>query len=285
MAEARATLSEMFRRRSIMACENQDCAYRNPLRKLFRRHDNGVYLQGRWYCSLDCFEQGISSAFAGLIKLADEPVARSHRLPLGMMLLGRGVISEVQLKTALDAQREAGNDRLGHWLVRLGIASAGDVAAALAAQWGCVVFPLDQDQRYRECCHMVPLVLLESSRMLPVCFVKESQLLYLAFAEDIDHTTIYAIEQLLPGRTQLCVVTETAMDQALAEIRIHPRPAETVFETFLESPEIARTIRDYAVNVGAEELILARPSRFLWVRLKAGGKAWDLMFRLPAVNS
>lgn len=285
MAEARAALSEMFRRRSILPCENQDCAYNNPLRKLFRRHDNGVYLQGRWYCSLDCFEQGIADAFAGLIKLPDEPVTRSHRLPLGLLLLGRGVISEAQLKTALQAQRESGNDRLGQWLVRLGIASAEDVSAALAAQWGCVAFPLDQDQRYRECCDMIPLALLESSRMLPVRYLKESQLLFLAFAEDIDHTAIYAIERLLPGRTQPCVITEAAMGQALDEIRVLPRPAEIVFETFLESPEIARTIRDYAVNLGAEELILARPRRFLWVRLKAADKAWDLMFRLPATNS
>jgi hypothetical protein len=275
----------MFRRRSILPCENPDCAYNNPLRKLFRRHDNGVYLQGRWYCSLDCFEQGVTVAFAELIKLPDEPVTRSHRLPLGLLLLGRGVISEVQLKTALQAQREAGNDRLGHWLIRLGITSAQEVSTALAAQWGCDVFPVDQDQRYRECCNMIPLALLESSRMLPVRFLKETQLLFLAFAEDIDHTAIYAIERLLPGRTQPCVITESAMDQALDEIRIQPRPTEIVFEAFLESPEIARAIRDYAVNLGAEELILARPRRFLWVRLKAADKAWDLMFRLRATNS
>ena len=284
LEQTRAALSEILRRRSGAPCENPDCAFSHPLRKFFRRRDNGVFLQGRWYCSLDCFEQGIASAFAGLIKLPDEPLARLHRIPLGLLLLGRGVISESELKTALQAQREKGSDRLGRWLVRLGIASPDEVSAALAAQWGCVVFPLEQDQRYHECANLIPLALLESSRMLPVRYLKESQLLFLAFAEDIDHTAIYAIERLLPGRTQPCVITESAMDQALEGIRLHPRAGEIVFDDFLEAPEMARIIRDYAVEVGAEELILARPRRFLWVRLKASGHSWDLMFRLPSVT-
>jgi hypothetical protein len=285
LAQTRAALSEMLRRRSGTPCENVDCAFNNPLRRLFRRHDGGVFLQGRWYCSLDCFEQGISNAFAELIKLPDEPLPRLHRIPLGLLLLGRGVISESQLKTALQAQREAGNERLGRWLVRLGIASSEEVSAGLAAQWGCALFPLDQDQRYRECCHLLPMALLDSSRMLPVRYLKESQLLFLAFAEDIDHSAIYAIERLLPGRTQPCVITESAMDAALDEIRRQPRPEEIVFQTFMDVAEMARNIRDYAVELGAEELIVARPRRFLWVRLIAAGKPRDLMFRLPSATA
>jgi hypothetical protein len=254
------------------------------LRRLLRQRNTGVFLQGRWYCSLDCFEQGIATAFAGLIRLPDEPMPRLHRIPLGLMLLGKGVIDESQLKAALRAQRETGNERLGRWLVRLGIASAQDVSAALAAQWGCGVFPLEQDRRYRECSQMLPLALLQSSRMLPVHYLSGSQLLFLAFSEDIDHSAIYAIERLLGSRTKPCVVTEAAMDQALDELRAVSRPGEVVFETLWDAPEMARTIRDYAVKLGADELVLARPRRFLWVRLKASQQSWDLMFRLPAGN-
>jgi len=274
----------MLRRRTGAPCENANCPFSGLLRKLFRRHDNGVFLQGRWYCSLECFEQGITDAFAELIKLPDEPLTRLHRVPLGLLLLGRGVISEAQLKTALQAQRETGTERLGRWIVRLGIASSQEISAALAAQWGCAVFPFEHDQRYRECSRLIPMALLESSRMLPVRYYKESQLLVLAFAEDIDHTAIYAIERLLLSRTQPCVITESAMEQALDEIRLQPRSGETVFEGILDAREMARTIRDYAVNLGAEELILARPRRFLWVRLKASEQCWDLMFRLPGAT-
>ena len=268
-----------------MECENPLCPSRHSLRRLMPwRKQEGVTLQGRWYCSLDCFEQAITDVFAGLLKLPEEPLPRLHRVPLGLLLLGRGVITDAQLKSALEAQRSAGTERLGRWLVRLGVASAEDVAAALAAQWGCATFPLGRDFRYRECAGMLPYALLESSRMIPVRYLSASKLLFVAFSEDIDHTALYAIGQLTGGRTEPCVATETAMESALEEVRAASRPAEIVFETLWDAPEMAHTIRDYAVKLGAEELMLARPRRFLWVRLRASGQSWDFLFRLPAGN-
>jgi len=266
-----------------LECENPQCAFRNPLRRVLRRRNNeGVLLQGRWYCCLDCFEDAITGVFNSLLRLPDEPLPHLHRVPLGLLLLGRGVITDSQLKSALQAQREGGTDRLGKWLVRLGVASAQDVSAALAAQWGCAVFPIERDQHYRECSQMLPFALLEASQMIPVHYLPSSQLLFVAFSEDIDHTALYAVERLIGGHTEPCIVSESAMKRALEEIRTVSRPAEIVFETLWDAPEMARTIRDYAVKLNADELILARPRRFLWVRLRASGRSWDLLFRLPA---
>jgi hypothetical protein len=262
-------------------CENAECTAQGFWRNFARTRHGGVFLQGRWYCSLNCFEQAIAQVFAGLIRLADEPIARAHRIPIGLLLLGRGAIDEEQLKRALQAQRETGSERLGRSLVRLGIASAQDVSTALAAQWGCAVFPLEGDQRYLEFSGMLPRALLESSRMLPVRYVSESQQLFLAFSDDIDHSAIYAIERLLGSHTKPCVVSDAAMDQAMGKIRLVERRSEVVFESMCEAPKIARTIREYAVKLGAEELIMARPRNFLWVRLKAEDGPWDLLFRLP----
>jgi Type II secretion system (T2SS), protein E, N-terminal domain len=265
-----------------MDCENQDCPFRSPLRKyLQRRNNEGVFLQGRWFCSLDCFEQGITPVFSELIKFPDEPLPQQHRIPLGLMLLGRGAINEDQLRTALQAQRRESGERLGHWLLRLGVVSDHDISAALAAQWGCAVFPLEQDRRYRECSHILPLALIESARLLPLHYIPANHWLYLGFSENIDHTAIYSIERLLSSRTQPCVVSETAMKQAMDEIRSMSHPSEIVFESLWTAVEMAHTIRDYALKLGAQELRLARPRHFLWVRLKASERAWDLMFRLP----
>jgi len=121
--------------------------------------------------------------------------------------------------------------------------------------------------------------------MLPVHYLTESQSLYLAFSQDIDHTTIYAIERLLGGRTHPCVVTERDMERAMDELRSSTRPEEIVFEKHWNPAEMARTIRDYALKLGAEELRLARPRRFLWARLTAVGRPWDILFRLPPENS
>lgn len=266
---------------SNLRCENVECTARGFWRKLARTRNGGVFLQGRWYCSLDCFEQAITRVFAGMIRLGDEPAARPQWVPIGLLLLNRGVIDHEQLKRALQAQRENGGERLGSWLVRSGIVSAYDVSAALAAQRGCGVFPLESDQRYLELSGMLPLALLESSRMLPVRYVNEGQLLFLAFAEEIDHFAIYAVERLLGSHTMTCVVSDAAMDRAMEGIRREQHRSEIVFETVWEARDIARTIREYAVRLNAEELIMARPRRFLWVRLKAANGPWDLMFRLP----
>ena len=202
-----------------MQCENPQCPFRNPLRRVLRRRNSeGVLLQGRWYCCLDCFEDAITGVFNGLLRLPDEPLPRLHRVPLGLLLLGRGVITDTQLKSALQAQRDSGTDRLGRWLIRLGVASAQDVSAALAAQWGCPVFPLERDHRYRECSQMLPFALLEASHMIPVHYLPSSQLLFVAFSEDIDHTALYAVERLIGGRTEPCIVAESAMERALEEI-------------------------------------------------------------------
>ncbi|MGH9757861.1 MAG: hypothetical protein ACRD4M_08995 [Candidatus Acidiferrales bacterium] len=274
-----AAAQPYFRR--VLQCENRECPYRNSWRRLLRNRKEGVFLQGRWFCSLDCFEHAIEDVFTGLIQLPDEPLKRMHRIPLGLLLLGRGVIDESQLKAALETQRREGADRLGQWFIRLGIISAQEISAALALQWGCGVFPLEQDRRFRECAQMVPLVLMESSRMLPVHYGAENRTLYLAFSEDIDHTAIYSIERLLGGRTEPCVVTDKAMQEAMNEIRGDSRPGEIVFEKRWTAPEMAHTIRDYAVKLGADELRLARPRQFLWARLNAAGHSLDLLFRLP----
>jgi Type II secretion system (T2SS), protein E, N-terminal domain len=264
-------------------CENPECPFRNPLRKfLLRRARQGVLLQGRWYCSVSCFEQAILAVYSELIKIPDQPLTRPQRIPLGLLLLGRGIINEDELKAALLAQKEQGTGRLGRWLVQLGSVSTHDVSTALAAQWGCAVFPLENDTRYRDCAQMLPLVLLESSRMLPVHYLAGTHWLFLGFSEDIDRTTIYSIERLLDSRTEPCVVSESAMDLALDEIRRKSRPREILFESPFSAAETARTIRDYALKLGAEELVLARPRGFLWVRLRASGVDWDLLFRVSS---
>jgi len=265
-----------------LECENSDCPHRNSLRRiLLRGSSEGVFLQGRWYCCLDCFEQAIAVEFAGLLKLRDEPLSRIHRIPLGLLLLGRGVISDEQLKSALAAQRQSGSGRLGRLLVSLGAASAQDISTALAAQWGCGVFPIERNSRYRDCSQLLPLALIESSRLIPVHYHDNSQLLFVAFADDIDHTALYSIERQLGARTEPCVITEAAMEQALHEVRSISRPSEIVFDTLWDPGEMARTVRDYSLALGADELFLARPRRFLWVRLRSQGRSHDLLFRLP----
>lgn len=264
-----------------MECSHPVCATQSRWRRLFHKRTDGVSVQGRWYCGLDCFQDSMTQTFAQLLRVPDEPLKHLHRVPLGLVLLGRGIINNDQLKSALAAQRESGSGKIGRWLVRLGVASPRDVSLALASQWGCSVFPLDRDRRFRECSQMLPLAILEAYRMIPVHFLNETNLLFLAFSEDIDHTALYATEQLLGSRTQPCFVSEGEMEMALDEIRTPSRSAEVVFETLWNPYEMARAVRDYALKLNADELVIARPRGFIWARLKSSERRWDMVFRTP----
>jgi Type II secretion system (T2SS), protein E, N-terminal domain len=263
-------------------CNYAACAMQSRWRRLFHKRTDGIAVQGRWYCSAGCFEDATAQTLAQMMRVPDEPFKRLHRIPLGLVLLGRGVITNEQLKSALTAQRDAGSDKLGRWLVRLGVASPRDVSLALASQWGCSVFPLDRDRRYRECSHMLPLAILESYRMLPVHFLSDTNLLFLAFSEEIDHTAIYATEQLLGSRTQPCVVSEVEMESAFDELRTVARPGEVVFETLWDPSEMAHAVRNYATELDAREISIARPRGFVWARLKNVHSRWDMVFRMPS---
>jgi len=66
-----------------------------------------------------------------------------HRIPLGLVLLEQGWITNDDLRSALTAQKDAGAGRLGNWLVRSRSASEEQVTRALGLQWGCPVLGME----------------------------------------------------------------------------------------------------------------------------------------------
>ena len=69
-----------------------------------------------------------------------EPKQHKHRIPIGLLMLSQGWITQEQLRRALDAQREAGGKaRIGKWLMQQCNLSEEQVTRALSMQWGCPV--------------------------------------------------------------------------------------------------------------------------------------------------
>src|SRR5579863_4788600 len=97
-------------------CRNSQCPrarwawlWRWPRRK-------GIWLNKDWYCSLECFEQGATDFFSRLNLKTGRGRSIRYRLPLGLLLLSKGLISGQHLQDALKAQRESQKGRLGEWL-------------------------------------------------------------------------------------------------------------------------------------------------------------------------
>src|SRR5579859_495455 len=87
---------ELFRKIS-RPCANPACERRQILWSFFQRGSTGIELQGRWYCSPECFEEAARHEFHRLRASPEPNLRQVHRMPIGLLLLSRGVITEVQL--------------------------------------------------------------------------------------------------------------------------------------------------------------------------------------------
>ncbi len=185
----------------------------------------------------------------------------------------------MQLRTALEAQRMHGR-RIGQWLEHLGFATSQQITAALGLQWSC---PVLQSSAIvdPECARVLPLRLLQSSRMLPIRFIASTRVFYLAFSDGLDHTALYAIEQMLHCRTDACLVEPSALERGLERIAREPRQGDVHFEGWHEAVEMARITCDYVLKLEAEQVQVVACGEYIWVRLQAGSGFSNILFRCP----
>ena len=236
-------------------------------------------LHGRWYCGPECFELAAQDEFLRLRPALENGQKKTHRLPIGLLLLSRGKINDAQLKQALTMQREKGTGKIGKFLQEIQAVTEQDITKGLAAQWGCPVYPLVGARDFIQYASLLPLTMLETGRMLPVRYLRLQQILYLAFVEGIDRTALYAVEQMLHLRTIPCIVSESEHHGAIEELRHVEELQTTVFESPFEPLEMARTTRSYAWQVGAKDVSMVRSGQFIWVRLQNSQGSKDILFQ------
>lgn len=264
------------------ACMGPDCGERYGLRawcKLPAR----VQLQEGWCCSPECFEAAVELHARQLIRAATPPPARAHRIPLGLLLLSHGLISQAQLRDALEAHRQRGG-RLGEWLVRQGAVRENEIAATVGMQWARPTFPLADSQGWQACRGWVPLALLAALRMLPLYFAPAQRRLYVGFTQVVDFNALAGLGDMLGCATEACIVADSAWEAAIEQLRTTPGPAgvENIdLEDMESAAEIAGTARQYARYADARQVKMAAIGSSLWVRIR-GQRVIHLTFRLRA---
>lgn len=161
--------------------------------------------EGGWTCSRECTAGHV---LAALRREAETRGTRSggyrHRVPLGLLMLDKGWVSKMQLRTALEAQRNAGNGRLGDWLVKQGAASERDVARALGMQWSCAV--LEPEERPSSELRLVmPRFFVEAFGALPLRMATP-RMLYVGYEDRLDPVLDLAVERMNGIRVESGVV-------------------------------------------------------------------------------
>ncbi len=131
------------------------------------------------------------------------------RLPLGQVLLNRGVVSQDQIDTALHKQKTQGNSRLlGEVLIELGYCSDNQIAAALAEAYGVPYAQITPRLCDPEAVELLARSFLEEHIVLPLFKVFDT--LSVAVSEPANVFVLDEIQRLTNCRVQ--VVCATARD-------------------------------------------------------------------------
>lgn len=269
-------------------CANPGC--RSGWLHLWRGRSTPVF-EGGWTCSAECTKTRMQNALAREMEgRATTRALRRHRIPVGLLMLEQGWISQNQLRRALDAQKAAGKGRLGYWLVRQGAVSEEAVTRALALQWSCPVMPLDGDEEVALTVVM-PRLFVDAFGALPLRIAAE-KILYLGFEESLDLVLALAISRMIGLRTEIGVVRESLfrsararfLDSSFAPVELIEAVSRTAAAHVLaRSIERVRPVESRLVRV--HDCIWLR----LWLRPQKGvlpeiGSVQDIVCSIGAIR-
>ncbi len=229
-------------------------------------------LEGSWACSRRCLALLVRAAVGremsngfpvGGMALNDAP--HRHRVPLGLVLLAQGWITHPQLKAALTAQREAGEGRVGDWLMRQTGLSEERVMRGVGVQWNCPLLSLEGFSADRMALAM-PKRFVAELGLLPVR-VAGSSVLYLAFRERRETAAALALERMSGLRVECGLLTEPDFDSArerlldedAVPVKMHAAADMDALTTSLTK------LIDTRQPVAAR---LVRVQRYLWLRMR-----------------
>lgn len=95
------------------------------------------------------------------------PLKRLVAKQLGELLRERKIITDAQLKEALEIQEQKG-DLIGEILISLGYAKEEEIAQALTVQYGFPYIPLDNYEIDRETINLLPEGIIRKYGVIPL---------------------------------------------------------------------------------------------------------------------
>lgn len=242
------------------------------------RRNTSAFMKGQRYCIDQCLERALIDTLTSGMPAVPHP--RSHRVPLGLMLLSRRTISEEQLRTALDLQRQTGNGRIGEHLQKLGYVSEEQITSAIARQWSCPVLQVRMVNARVKLAPQIPTPLLEAFEMVPVDYIPGITTLHIAFGGNPDYRALYAVEQITGCHTEPCMTTSAFVRHNITLIRRERPQNEIVFDHVWSVLELARIILSYCGRLNPDEIRIANCGPFVWAQFaRAGRSVIDLVAR------
>lgn len=237
----------------------------------------GVTLEDKWFCSYRCVAVALEETVTRLLSAPSRRKDFSPRMPLGLMLVSRGLLSELDLKRAHEELRRKGGE-LGEILIRLDLVSERQVLATRAAQWGCPIFaPTPESQHVPV---KLPPTLLKLCKMVPLHYSPVSRKLLVGFVDNIEYGVLYAIEQVLGCRTHPCFIARGEMDQLMATQQERAATQEICYDDVPSTNEMTRLLCNHGVSINADQVAITRSRGYLWARFTAPDRSLDVLIHV-----
>ncbi len=260
----------------------RSCAVRNCTGwiKPWKNRRRPIFEAG-WGCSDRCLETLVHGAVRrefgeGSTYLPAEP--HRHRVPLGLVLLTQGWITQKQLQEALEAQRLHGHGRIGHWLIKVCGVPQERITRGLCAQWNCPALTLDGFSAAAMAFAM-PKRLIAECGLLPVR-TAGSTLLYLASEDRMDAAVSLAMEQMSGLRVECGLLPDAqfaATRTALLEAEGIPATTHTVRSADTLTASLVKVIEQRQPLASK----LVRVHQYYWLRLWLESAALQGVGTLP----
>jgi len=243
-------------------CANPHCG--SGWLRIWRRRETPLF-EGGWCCSSSCMAERVDAALGREMDGRGNPCeGHRHRIPLGLVLLEQGWITNGDLRRALMAQKDAGAGRLGSWLVRNRSASEEQVTRALGLQWGCPV--LGMEFHHPEgLTALVPRLFVDAFGALPLR-VAAGKILYLGFEDHLDPALALAVERMTGLQVEGGLVEESAFHPAHTRLLEARFPAAELIEAATE-PALASAFAKAVERSRPVESRLVRVHDCLWLRM------------------
>ena len=246
-----------------LPCGNRECSGSRALPWRSRRRP---IFEGQWGCSARCVEAMVRAAVRREYFERSNPtegVPHRHRVPLGLVLLAQGWITQPQLQSALDAQRAQGG-RIGDWLVAQCGIERQQITRGLSAQWGCPVLTTSGFEP-KEMALVMPKVFVNEFGAVPVR-TAGGRLLYLGFEDRLDATLALALEHMTGLRVESGLLSSEEFQSARRSLFA----ADYVAENLERVPDTSFMASRIAVLLEQKQPVNARLVRlhqYFWLRL------------------
>src|SRR6266700_2703070 len=220
---------------------------------------------GQSLYALDCFAVELISETIGTVAL-------TVSIPVWRSILVNSCKSRRPYKA-----RGVPESRLGQILMSMGAVSEDQITTAVAAQWSVPVLRPDPCH-VPEATQLIPFALMERYKMLPVHFNKQQNRLHMAFAQAVDYSVLYSIEQMLGVKTEACMADESVLVNLIGLTSNQDRPAEYVLNN-ISARELVSMIAGYALRLRTERINASSCHGQIWVRAtKKASVATHFMF-------